>query len=100
MISLAIMPHIYFKREANDRLPDIARACWIDCYRDLGGLFVSAEIIQFMPRPGHDNEHTDFPAIAFRTAVPDIAGDQRVRPDGIAPKPGVLNNGDRTSSNE
>ena len=61
---------------------------------------MSAEIIQFMPRPGRDSEYTDFPAIAFRTAVPDIAGDQLVRPGDIAPKLGVLNNGDRTSSNE
>jgi hypothetical protein len=90
----------YFKREANDRLPDIARACRIDRHRDLGELFVSAEIVQLMPRPGHDSEQTDFPAIAFRTAGPDIAGDQRARPGDIAPKPGALNNGDRTSSNE
>jgi hypothetical protein len=94
------MPHIYFKREANDRLSDIARACRIDCDRDLGRLFVSAEIIQLMPSPGHGSEQTDFPAIAFRTAVPDIATDQHARPDDIAPKPGALNNGDRTSSNE
>ena len=100
MISLAIMPHIYFKREANDRLPDIARACRIDCYRDLGGLFVSAEIIQLMPSPGHGGEQTDFPAIAFRTVVPAIAADQRARRDDITPKPGALNNADRTSSNE
>ncbi len=57
------MPQIYFKREANDRLSDIARARRIDCHRDLGGLFVSAEIIQLMPRLGHDSERTDFPAI-------------------------------------
>jgi hypothetical protein len=94
------MPHILFQREANDRIPDIARACRIDCDRDLGRLFVSAEIIQLMPRPRHGSEQTDFPAIAFLTAVPDIAGDQRARPDDIAPKPGALNNGDRTSSNE
>jgi hypothetical protein len=99
MISLAIMPHISFKREADDRLSDIARTRRINCDCGVGRLFVSAEIIQLMPRPGHDSEHTDFPAIAFRTVVPAIA-DQRARPDGIDPEPGVLNNADRTSSNE
>jgi hypothetical protein len=94
------MPHIYFKREANDRLPDIARAYRIDCDRGVGGMFVSAEIILLMPRPGHDSEQTDFPAIAFRTAMPDIATDQRVRPDDIASKPRMLNSEDRTSSIE
>jgi hypothetical protein len=37
----------------------------------MGGLCVSAEIIQFIPRPCHDREKTDFPTIAFRSAVPD-----------------------------
>jgi hypothetical protein len=100
MIGLAIMPHIHCKREANDRLSDIARPCRIDCCRDLGGVFLSAKIIQLMPSPGHDSEHTDFPAIAFRTVVPDTATDRRAGPDGIDSKPRVLNNADRTSSNE
>jgi hypothetical protein len=73
---------------------------WNDCHRGLGAVFVSVEIIQLMPRPGHDSEHTDFPAIAFRSGVPGIATHQRTRPGDIAPKPGALNNGDRTSSNE
>ena len=30
---------------------------------------MSAEIIQFIPRPRHDHEQTDFPTIAFRSAV-------------------------------
>jgi len=64
------------------------------------GMFVSAEIILLMPRPGHDSEQTDFPAVAFRTAAPDIATDQRVRPDDIASKPRMLNSEDRTSSIE
>jgi hypothetical protein len=100
MISPAIMPHIYFKREANDRVSDIARARRIDCHCDLGGVFLSAEIIQLMRSPGCDSEHTDFPAIAFRTVVATIAADRRVRPDGIDPEPRMLNNADRTSSNE
>jgi hypothetical protein len=29
---------------------------------------VTAEIIQFIPRPKHDREQTDFPTIAFRSA--------------------------------
>jgi hypothetical protein len=31
---------------------------------------VSAEIIQFIPRPTHDREHTDFPTITFRSTRP------------------------------
>jgi hypothetical protein len=38
----------------------------------VGGIFVSAEIIQFIPRPNHHREQTDFPTIAFRSvASPD-----------------------------
>ena len=29
---------------------------------------MSAEIIQFIPRPGRDDAPTDFPTIAFRSA--------------------------------
>jgi hypothetical protein len=36
---------------------------------------VSAEIIRFIPRPRHDDEQTDFPAIAFRSAVQDLTMD-------------------------
>ncbi|MGY3534172.1 MULTISPECIES: hypothetical protein [Bradyrhizobium] len=32
---------------------------------------MSAEIIQFIPRPRHEGERTDFPTIAFRSVVPD-----------------------------
>jgi hypothetical protein len=34
---------------------------------------VSAEIIQFIPRPGRDDAPTDFPTIAFRSAEQDSA---------------------------
>lgn len=61
---------------------------------------MSAEIIQLMPSPGHGSEQTDFPAIAFRTAVPGIAGDQRLLPDDVDPETHILNNADRTFSNE
>ncbi|MCA6121925.1 hypothetical protein J6500_08445 [Bradyrhizobium sp. WSM 1704] len=32
---------------------------------------MSADIIQFIPRPRRDREQTDFPTIVFRTTVPD-----------------------------
>ena len=32
---------------------------------------MSAEIIQFIPRPRQDRVQTDFPTIAFRSASPD-----------------------------
>ncbi|MGY3587769.1 hypothetical protein ACVIGB_003180 [Bradyrhizobium sp. USDA 4341] len=32
---------------------------------------MSAEIIQFIPRPRHEREQTDFPTIVFRSVVPD-----------------------------
>jgi len=35
---------------------------------------MSAEIIQFIPRPKHNREQTDFPTIAFRSALADEAG--------------------------
>jgi hypothetical protein len=31
---------------------------------------VSADIIRFIPAPKRDDEQTDFPTIAFRSAVP------------------------------
>ena len=34
---------------------------------------MSADIIQFIPRPKSDHEQTDFPTIAFRSVVHDIA---------------------------
>ena len=34
---------------------------------------MSAEIIQFIPRPGRDDAPTDFPTIAFRSATRDPA---------------------------
>jgi hypothetical protein len=35
----------------------------------MGGIFVSAEIIQFIRGPKHDRGQTDFPTIAFRSAA-------------------------------
>jgi hypothetical protein len=37
----------------------------------MGGLRMSADIIQFIPcRPKQAGKHTDFPTIAFRSTVP------------------------------
>ena len=36
---------------------------------------MSAEIIQFIPRPGRDDAPTDFPTIAFRSVAQDPAVD-------------------------
>ena len=38
-------------------------------------------VIQFIPRPGHDHEQTDFPTIAFGSAVHEPAAD----PTDLAP---------------
>ena len=32
---------------------------------------MSAEVIQFIPRPRRERDQTDFPTIAFRAALPD-----------------------------
>jgi hypothetical protein len=37
----------------------------------MGVRSMSAEIIQFIPRARRDREPTDFPTIAFRSALPD-----------------------------
>jgi hypothetical protein len=50
---------------------------------------MTAEIIRFIPRPKHDREQTDFPAITLRAPVPegsaadhaDIAQRERMLPD-------------------
>ncbi|WP_190241803.1 hypothetical protein [Bradyrhizobium algeriense] len=42
---------------------------------------MSAEIIQFITRPKQDDTQTDFPTIAFRSAVQDPA----ISPVDIAP---------------
>ena len=36
---------------------------------------MSADIIQFIPCPTNAKEQTDFPTIAFRSVVHDLAGD-------------------------
>lgn len=64
------------------------------------------EVIQFIPRPRHDEDRTDFPVIAVRSAAPDIAIDhigqaacEDARPTS-ARDPALLNSEDRTFSTE
>jgi hypothetical protein len=66
------MPHISFEREIDDRLSDLARPDWPDCDHGLGGTFMSVDIVQFIPRPRHASGQTDFPTVAFRSAVRDL----------------------------
>jgi hypothetical protein len=67
---------------------------------------MSNEVIRFIPRPRHDEDHADFPVIAFRSAAPDIAAyriGQAAREDArptSACDPALLNSADRTSSTE
>src|SRR4051812_40130619 len=104
---MAILPHIFIEGgEPDDRVSDIARAGRADCHRGMGGMCVSNEVIRFIPRPGRDEDHTDFPVIAFRSAVPDIvtiqagaAAGEHAGPTSVR-APALLNSEDRTSSNE
>jgi hypothetical protein len=71
MIAQAIMPHICFSQSPkakHDRVFDIARACGPDRDRGVGGICMSADIIQFIPRPQRNRGPTDFSTIAFRSA--------------------------------
>jgi len=45
---------------------------------------MSADIIQFIPRPKHGRERTDFPTIAFRSAVPNDPAKANVNQDRVA----------------
>jgi hypothetical protein len=69
IVASAIMPHISFQREIDDRLSHLARADRPDCDRGLGGMLMSSDIIQFIPHPRHASEQTDFSTIAFRSAT-------------------------------
>jgi hypothetical protein len=48
----------------------------------MGGFYMSAEIIQFIPRPKRDCGQTDFQTIVFRSAVDD---DGSMKPADTAP---------------
>jgi hypothetical protein len=50
----------------NDCVSDIAGADRPRVHRPMGGAVVSADIIQFIPRPAAKGGPTDFPTIAFR----------------------------------
>ena len=69
------MPHVSFWKAADDRLSDLARARWPRRHRRIGGILMSTDIIQFIPRPKRDDVQTDFPAIALRSARPHPATD-------------------------
>jgi len=62
----------FFWRD-NDRLPDLVRARRSRFHRHIGGFLVTADIIQFIPRPKRNDVQTDFPAIVFRFARQDPA---------------------------
>lgn len=65
----------FFWSEADDCLPDIARAHRPHRHRRIGGVFVSVDIIMFIPRPKRGDMHTDFPAIAFRSTRRNLVTD-------------------------
>ncbi|MVT67176.1 hypothetical protein GPL21_18915 [Bradyrhizobium pachyrhizi] len=46
---------------------------------------MSAEIIQFIPRPHPKREQTDFPTIAFRAVLPDPDPDCDTAPSEYLP---------------
>ena len=46
----------------------IARAHRPRCHRRIGGLLVSFDIIQIIPRPKRDDAQAGFPVVAFRSA--------------------------------
>ena len=48
---------------------------------------MSADVIQFIPRPRHDQEQTDCPTIAFRCVVREPAADRidLAPPECVAP---------------
>ena len=64
----AIMPHISIRRrDIDDRLSNLACARRSRRHRNIGGILVSIDIIQFIPRPKRDDVQTNFPTIASRS---------------------------------
>ncbi len=65
------MPHILFRSSEawDDRVSDFARLGRSGRDRYVGGVVVSAEIIQFIRGPKRNRERSDFPTIAFRSAA-------------------------------
>jgi hypothetical protein len=60
---------ISLSEETDDRLPAVAGVDRTCRNRHLGRIVMSADIIRFIPRPDTARERTDFPTIAFRSAV-------------------------------
>jgi hypothetical protein len=77
--------------DQHDRVSDIALTGWSGRDRGVGGILLSAEIIQFIRCSKHNREQSDFPTIAFRSAARpddltmdhvDTAPSEYVRPEG------------------
>ena len=92
--SPAMTSYVLSRENQHDRVFDLARVGQSGCDRGVGGILVSAEIIQFIRRPKHNREQSDFPTIAFRSAVrpdeltmdhADTAPYEYVRPDQCSP---------------
>ena len=62
------MTSFVFEGDPHDRVPDIALIGRPDRDRGVGGPLMSAEIIQFVPRPNRRRKQMDSSTIAFRSA--------------------------------
>jgi hypothetical protein len=62
------MTSFVFEGDPHDRVSDIALIGRPDRNRGVGGSFMSAKIIQFVPRPHRRRKKMDFSAIASRSA--------------------------------
>ena len=62
------MTSFVFERDQHDRVPDFALIGRSDRDRRVGGTFMSAKIIQFVPRPNRRHKQMDSSTLAFRSA--------------------------------
>jgi hypothetical protein len=62
------MTSFLFEGDQHDRVSDIALMGRPDRDRDVGGSFMSAKIIQFVPRPDRERRAMEFSTIASRSA--------------------------------
>ena len=62
------MTSFVFEGDQHDRVSDIALIGRPDRDRGAGGTLMSAEIIQFVPRPNRRRKQMDSSTIAFRSA--------------------------------
>jgi hypothetical protein len=65
------MTSFVFEGDQHDRVPDIALIGRPDRDRGVGGTLMSAEIIQFAPRPHRERREMASSTIAFRSPRPD-----------------------------